>query len=97
MQITGEITKILDVEEIESKSGESYKKVLFVVETEEEFNNLYCFEIFGEDKVDKFIQYNKVGGVVDVDFNVKTNEWNGKYFTSLSAWKVFKAEATDDF
>ena len=30
--------------------------------------------------------------MVKVDFNVKTNEWKDKYFTSLDAWKVFKAE-----
>ena len=31
--------------------------------------------------------------VVDVDFNVSTREWEGRYFTSLSAWKVLKANA----
>jgi len=63
-----------------------------VLTTTEEYNNLYIFDVFGEEKVTNFEKYNKVGNVVKVDFNVKTNEWKDKYFTSLDAWKVFKAE-----
>ena len=32
-----------------------------------------------------------------VKFNVKSNEWKDKYFTSLAAWSVFKAEAPPAF
>jgi hypothetical protein len=28
---------------------------------------------------------------------VKSNEWKDKYFTSLAAWSVFKAEAPPAF
>ena len=45
--------------------------------------------------MEQFTKFNRVGQDVDVDFNVKTNEWKGKYFTSLGAWKIFKAEVTD--
>jgi hypothetical protein len=31
-----------------------------------------------------------------VDFNVGCNEWNGKYFTKLSAWKIFKADSKEE-
>jgi hypothetical protein len=50
--------------------------------------------LFGDEKVENFNKYNKVGDSVKVDFNVSTNEWQGKYFTSLQAWKVYKADAT---
>ena len=59
-------------------------------------NNLYALEVFGEEKVDKFLKFNKVGQDVDVEFNVSCNEWKGKYFTSLQAWKVFKAEKIEE-
>jgi len=39
------------------------------------------------------LKYNKVGQEVDVSFNVQTNEYKGKYYTSLQSWKIFKAEA----
>lgn len=92
MKVTGKIENILQTQTGTSKTGKEWKKTSFVVKTDDEYNNLYCFDVFGEEKVDKFLQYNAKGDVVDVDFNVKTNEWKGKYFTSLDAWKVFKAD-----
>ena len=92
MKVTGKIENILQTQTGTTKAGKEWKKTSFVVKTNDEYNNLYCFDVFGEEKVDKFLQYNSKGDIVDVDFNVKTNEWKGKYFTSLDAWKVFKAD-----
>jgi len=88
------ITKVLKVQKGTSKSGKEWQKLTFVGETTEQYNNIYAFELFGDEKVENFNKYNKVGDVVDVDFNVSCNEWQGKYFTSLSCWKVFKAESS---
>ncbi len=92
MKVTGKIENILDTQTGTSKAGKEWKKTSFVVKTDDEYNNLYCFDVFGDEKVNNFLQYNSKGDVVDVDFNVKTNEWKGKYFTSLDAWKIFKAD-----
>ena len=93
MEVTGKITKVLDKVTGQKKDGSGeWVKQCFVLETTEQYNNLYCFELFGDEKVDNFNQYNKVGSDVKVDFNISTNEWQGKYYTSLQAWKVFKAE-----
>ena len=93
LEITGTIEQILPLQTGTTGAGKEWKKQLFLVKTEAEFNNLFCFEIFGDEKVENFIKYNKVGNSVKVDFNVNTNEWQGKYFTSLSAWKVFKTDS----
>jgi hypothetical protein len=94
MKVEGlKITKVLDVQKGTSKAGKEWQKMTFVGETQEEYNNVYAFELFGEEKVSNFQKFNKVGDVVDVDFNVSCNEWKDKFFTSLSAWKVFKSEA----
>lgn len=87
------ITSISEVQSGTSKAGKDWQKLTFVGNTSEEYNNLYAFELFGTEKVENFTKYNKVGDTVDVDFNVSTREWEGKYFTSLSAWKIFKSEA----
>ena len=94
LEVTGKITKILDLQTGTTQSGSEWKKQSFILETTEQYNNVYCFELFGEEKVENFLKFNKVGNEVKVDFNVNTNEWKGKYFTTLSAWKVFKADAT---
>jgi sporulation protein YlmC with PRC-barrel domain len=92
----GKITKVLEKETGTKKDGSGeWVKQSFIVETGEKYNNVYCFELFGDEKVDNFNKYNKVGDLVDVDFNVKTNEWQGKYFTTLQAWKVFKSDVNN--
>lgn len=92
MQVTGKITKVLPTQNGTSAAGKNWKKLSFILETSDEYNNMYCFEVFGEEKVTNFEKYNKEGDNVKVDFNVKTNEWKDKYFVSLDAWKVFKAD-----
>jgi hypothetical protein len=92
LEITGKLEKFLDVESGTSKAGKEWKKQSFIVRTEEEYNNLYCFEVFGDEKVDNLTKYQKEGDLVKVVFNVGCNEWKGKYFTSLSAWRIEKTE-----
>ena len=89
LKITGIITKVLEVQKGTSKAGKDWQKLQFIVETEEEYNNTYCFELFGEDKISDFSKWNKERSKVTVKFNVQNNEWNGKYYTSLSAWNVY--------
>lgn len=93
MKVTGKITEINEVTSGTSAAGKVWQKLTFLLETTEEYNNLYCFEVFGDEKVEQFAKYNKVGQEVDVSFNVQTNEYKGKYYTSLQSWKIFKAEA----
>ena len=92
MEVTGKITKVLDTQKGTSKEGKEWQKLTFILETSEQYNNVYAFEVFGDEKVENFTKYNKVGDEVKVDFNVSTNEWKDKYFTSLQAWKIFKAD-----
>jgi hypothetical protein len=98
MQITGKITKILEAQTGEKKDGSgSWIKQNFLVETEEKYNNLFCFEVFGDEKVQNFQKFNKVGQVVDVEFNVSTNEYKGNYYTSLSAWKIMSGQGDEKY
>ena len=91
LKVTGTIKKVLELEKGNSAKGE-WQKQSFVLDTGADYNNLFCFDIFGTEKVEQFNKYNSEGKEVTVDFNVRTNEYNGKYYTSLQAWKVFKAD-----
>jgi len=100
MKVTGKITLIKDKETGTTKADKSWSKVSFLLETDETYNNLYCFNMFSMDDAEKnnveaFLKFNKVNQMVDVEFNIKTTEWKGKHFTELSAWKVFKAEVVE--
>ena len=97
--ITGTISAILPVEEI---SNGKYRKQVFAITNYEGYNakeQTFAFEIFEavdpeKKKIDNFIKFNKVGQKVDVSYEIRCNENAGRYFTSLSAWKVFKADGT---
>lgn len=100
LEIKGTIIKILDVQKGDKKDGSGqWEKQQFVVDTKSQYNNLYCFEIFGDQKVDNFAKFNKVGQEVTVEFNVNTSEYQGKYYTTLSAWKIMESssQANTDF
>ena len=97
--IEGKIISIGEVKEFDNGA----KAVSYQVETNEQYNNLYSFEMYkGAEYVehlDKFSQYNKVGDMVNVEFNLKSNHWtkdgNDKIFTSLSCWKVSKVDSNN--
>jgi hypothetical protein len=96
---TGTIVAILPTEDI--KDGQ-YRKQVFAIKNNEGYEGkeaIFAFEIFeaaDKDKIEKFRKYNKVGSFVDVSYEIRCNENGGRYFTSLSAWKVFKNEGQAD-
>ena len=97
-KMTGTISAILPTESI---SEGKYNKQVFAITNNEGYEGkeaTFAFEMFekaSEDKIEKFRKYNKVGALVDVKYEIRCNENKGRYFTSLSAWSVFKAEAAD--
>ena len=108
-KVKGTLSKILAGEAGTTKAGKDWKKIIFTVTNNDGYEGremLYAFEIFGTEKVDNFIKYNKEGSAVEVVFNIQVNEWQGKYYTTLQAWKVMSGkqaeqstatvEATDD-
>ena len=93
LKVQGKIEKFLAVESGTSKAGKDWQKQSYLLRTADEYNNLYCFDIFGVEKVEQLTKFNKVGDDVSVSFNVGCNEWNGKYFTSLNSWRIDKLDS----
>ena len=93
LQVSGKIKQIGEKQTFES----GFQKVEFVITTnDEKYPQDIKFDIT-QDKVDDFLKYNKVGKDVDVSFNIRGNEYKGKHYVSLNAWKVFKSgEAATD-
>ena len=98
-KVKGKIKEIMPVESgVAKSSGDAWKKVNFTVTNNDGYEGreqLYCFQIFSEKSVDNFLKYNQEGQQVEVSFNVQTNEWQGKYFTNLSAFHVASGEAVE--
>ena len=84
LQFTGKVTKILPVTSGTSQSGKAWSSQQFVVtEDVSQYPQSACFQIFGEKCTTP-----AVGSSVTVHFNLKANEYNGRVFTNIDAWKI---------
>ncbi len=88
LEVNGKIVKVLDVESGVSKAGKEWKKQNFVIDTGDQYNPEIAFSIFGEEKVENFAKFNKVGDEVKVCFNASSREHNGRYYHNLDAWRI---------
>lgn len=87
MEIQGKVVKILEpMSGTSAKNGEKWVKNSFVLETGGQYPKTLCFSVMGQERWDKMGI--KVGGNFAVSFDPESREWNGKYFTDLSAWKA---------
>ena len=72
-----------------SKTGNAWKVQEYVIETHDQYPRRMCFDVFGEDKINQFnIQ---VGEELTVSFDIDAREWQGRWFNSIRAWKVERA------
>lgn len=94
LSVSGRIQSILKLESGVSKSGKEWKKREFVVETEDQFPKTVCLTLFG-DKLNLIDGY-KMGDAVQVDFNLESREFNGRWFHSINAWKISGEPSTEN-
>lgn len=93
-EITGKIKKIFDQQTFSS----GFFKREFVVTTEGDYPQDIKFELL-KDKTSLIEPYSE-GVEVKVSFDIRGNEYNGKYYNNLVAWKLegnADAVPSDDF
>ena len=54
--VTGKIIEILPTEKGTSKAGKDWQKLTFAIDTNEQYNNIIAFEVFGDEKVENFFK-----------------------------------------
>jgi hypothetical protein len=87
LKIKGKIKVIMETETFDS----GFTKKEFVITTDEQYPQDVKLELI-KDKVDLIDPY-KVGSDVEVSFNVRGNEYNGRYFVNIQAWRIAGAKA----
>jgi len=87
MEISGKIIQKLPLQSGESKaSGKPWQVQAYVLETQEQYPRKVCFELFGEQRIkDNPCELDEL---VTVSFDIESREFNGRWFTSIRAWKV---------
>jgi hypothetical protein len=95
MEITGKIIQVLPEQGGVSKtSGKEWRLQAYVLETQEQYPKKVHFEIFGDDRI-KSNQCN-IDDMVTVSFDIESREFNGRWYTSIRAWRVVDAALTQD-
>jgi hypothetical protein len=87
LSITGTVKAIFDTQTFVS----GFQKREFVITTAEQYPQDVKFEVVKE-KCDLLDRYN-VGQSLTVHFNIRGNEYGGKYYVNLQAWKLEGATA----
>ena len=87
MAIIGKAITALPVKSgVSQRTGEQWQSREYVIETQEQYQNKICFEVFGTDKLKEFnIRSNDL---IKVYFDISAREYNGKWYNSIRAWKV---------
>lgn len=89
LKITGTVVKIGEVVSGQSKAGNQWSKQDFLIETSGEYPKKIKFDVWGKSL--ELLTPLKVGDVVDVNANAESREWEGKWFTDLKAFGIYKS------
>lgn len=87
MEISGKIIQVLPEQGgVGKTSGKEWKMQAYVLETQEQYPRKVHFEVFGEDR----IKANpcQLDDIVTVSFDIESREFNGRWYTSIRAWKI---------
>lgn len=67
------------------KDGQPWKKQEYVIETDGQYPKKVAFSLMN-DKIDKAAI--QMGQTLEVDVDAQSREYNGKWYTELTAWRV---------
>lgn len=92
MEIVGKIIAVLPEQSGIAKNGNPWKVQAYVLETTEQYPRKVHFEIFGEERIKQYPC--AIDQLVTVSFDIESREFNGRWYTSIRAWKVVQGDTT---
>ncbi len=91
-KVKGTISKIGEPKKLDN--GATVFDYVVEVTSENGYVTPYSFNMYKKEEyvshIDNFIQYNKVGDEVEVEFDIRGREYNGRTYNELSHWKIEK-------
>jgi hypothetical protein len=86
MEIIGKLIQKLPMQSGISKTGNSWQKQEFVIETLEQFPRKICANLWGDKTA--VLETLNIDDKVVMSFDLESREFNGKWYTDVKAWKV---------
>lgn len=90
LEVEGKLIKILPERSGTSSAGKEWKSQDFVIEIPGQYPTQVCFSLWG-DKIS--IKDYQIGENIRVSFDIRSREWQDKWFTTLSPWKIDRVGA----
>ena len=75
-----------------SRSGNPWTLKTFILETQENYPRKVAIEVFGDQRIAD--NPAEVDQVVTVSFDLESREFNGRWYTSVRAWKILQGVQT---
>ena len=92
LEIEGTLSQKLPVQSGNSARGPWSKQEFILEFPDGNFTAKACFLAWGQEKVQDLGKY-QVGDKVKVSFNLKSREYNGRWYNDLQIWKIAPAGA----
>lgn len=87
MDIIGKVIQVLPLQQgTSARTGNPWTTKTFILETQENFPRKVAIEIFGDQRIAD--NPCEVDQLVTVSFDLESREFNGRWYTSVRAWKV---------
>ena len=92
MEVVGKIIQVLPLQEGIGRNGNPWKLQGYVLETLDQYPRKVHFEVFGEDRINN--NPCAIDQIVTVSFDIESREFNGRWYTSIRAWKIQQGDMT---
>ena len=92
MEVVGKIIQVLPAQEGVGRNGNPWKVQPYVLETLDQYPRKVHFEVFGEDRIKQ--NPCDVDQLVTVSFDIESREFNGRWYTSIRAWRIQQGDMT---
>jgi hypothetical protein len=90
LELEGTIRQKMGVQSGTSARGPWAKQEFVMDFPDGNFTSQACFTAWGQDKVQELDKY-QVGDRVKVSFNLKSREFNGRWYNDLQIWRISPA------
>jgi len=92
MEVVGKIIQVLPAQEGIGRNGNPWKVQPYVLETLDQYPRKVHFEVFGEDRIKQ--NPCDIDQLVTVSFDIESREFNGRWYTSIRAWRIQQGDTT---
>ena len=90
LELEGTLRKKMDVLSGTSARGQWAKQEFILEFPDGNFTAQACFTAWGQEKVQELAKYQE-GNRVKVSFNIKSREYNGRWYNDLQIWRIAPA------